>query len=435
MTFSFVAKSVTITEIPHRATQLAQPVFFPRRFIFEKIIFAEIIANEEVAHGVTINWENQNLYCSCPFRPKPCIHALALNALFDREGEAIFTSADELPEWVNALLDGLPAVALAKAGAKATADKVRRRFERLERTANGMEDLEAWLLDTARRGIATVVSEDSKWYEGIASRMADASMTGLSRTLRLLGQIPSFSSDWAEKTAGVLAGCYLAVRIFRKRDTLPDALLFDLQNFIGINTKKEEVLTSGERMNDAWAIVAQVEEPLENSLKVRRTWLLGGKTGRYALLLDYSFGSDGFPPGFEPGSIEHGELAFYPSAFPLRALVPDAFTVIPKKVEKLPGFEDFDTFAKAYAKALATQPFLQIFPAAFNEAIPQTRNGRFFLIDKNEKSLPLNVSESDGWKLLALSGGHPIGVFGEWDGVALKPLSAVAEGRFVTIIH
>jgi hypothetical protein len=426
-------KTANKTEVPSRATLLAQPDFFPQRFIFEKIIFAEIIANEEVAHGAAVNLETKNLYCSCPFRPKPCIHALALNALFEREGEAVFTSTNELPDWVTSLLAGLPANQIRSgknAETKAIA-KQKTRFERLERAANGMEDLEAWLLDTARRGLATIVSEDPKWWEGIASRMADASMTGLSRTFRLLGQIPSSSSDWAEKTAAVLADCYFAVRAFRKRDTLPETLLFDLQNFIGINTKKEEVLASGERTNDAWAIIAQIEETLENNLNARRTWLLGGKTGRYALLLDYSFGSEGFPPGFEPGSIEQGALAFYPSAFPLRALVPDALAAIPKKVEKLPGFADFDIFAAAYAAALAAQPFLQNFPAAFSEVIPQAQGGRFFLIDKNEKSLPLNVAENDGWKLLGLSGGHPIGIFGEWDGSAFKPLSAIAEGRFV----
>lgn len=426
-------KTASKTEIPPRAALLAQPDFFPQRFIFEKIIFAEITANEEVAHGVAVNLETQNLYCTCPFRPKPCIHALALNALFDREGEAIFTTSSELPDWVNALLNGLPAsqIRSAKNAEAKAASKQKTRFERLERAANGMEDLEAWLLDTARRGLATVVSEDPKWWEGIASRMADASMTGLSRTLRLLGQIPSSSSDWAEKTAAVLADCYLAVRAFRKRDILPETLLYDLQNFIGISTKKEEVLASGERVKDAWAVVAQIEEPLENSLKARRTWLLGGKTNRYALLLNYSFGSEGFPPGFEAGSIQQGTLAFYPSAFPQRALALDDFHSIPKKVEKLPGFADFDIFARAYAAALAAQPFLQIFPAAFSEVTLQTQGGRFFLLDKNEKSLPLNVLENDGWKLFALSGGHPIGVFGEWNGEVFRPLSAVAEGRFV----
>ena len=426
-------KTASKTEIPSRATLLAQSDFFPQRFIFEKIIFAEIIANEEVTHGVAVNLETKSLYCTCPFRPKPCIHALALNALFEREGESVFTLANELPDWVNAFLNGLPANQIhsgKNTEAKTTA-KAKTRFERLERAANGMEDLEAWLLDTARRGLATVVSEDPKWWEGIASRMADASMTGLSRNLRLFGQISPSSPDWADRVAGVFADCYLAVRAFRKRDILPEPLLFDLQNFVGINTKKEEVLTSGEQVQDVWAVVGQIEEPLEDKLSVRRTWLLGGKTGRSALLLDYAFGADGFQPGFEPGTIQQGALAFYPSAFPQRALVVDDFVVVPKRVEKLPGFTDFEDFMLSYAAAVAAQPWLQIFPAAFSKVIPQVGKGEFFLIDQNERVLPLNASETVAWQLLALSGGMPISLFGEWVSRGLRPLSVATEGRFV----
>ena len=31
---------------------------------------------------------------------------------------------------------------------------------------------------------------------------------------------------------------------------------------------------------------------------------------------------------------------------------------------------------------------------------------------------------------MALSGGHPLHLFGEWDGDSLTPLAAWAEGRF-----
>jgi hypothetical protein len=34
------------------------------------------------------------------------------------------------------------------------------------------------------------------------------------------------------------------------------------------------------------------------------------------------------------------------------------------------------------------------------------------------------MREEDGWQLLAESGGAPLSVFGEWDGEALRPLSA-----------
>lgn len=431
-----MAKTARHTELPSRAALLARKDFFLRRFIFDKIVFAEMPAGEGVAYGVAMRLENQNLYCTCAYYPKPCNHALAFRTLFDAAGEGIFTPADECPAWLEALLAGLPAIAFtSKNPEKAAVDKQQRRFERLDRATNGFEDLEAWLLDTARRGLATVVSEDPQWWEGIAARMADASMPGLSRSLRLVGRIPASEPDWAEQTTGVLADCYLAVRAFRNRDNLPVALLHDLQNFIGINTRKDEVLATGEQLSDIWAVVGQIEEPLEDKLAVRRSWLFGGKSGRYALLLDYAFGGAGFPPGLEPGGIRQGKLAFYASAFPLRALVVEEFVSIPKKVEKLPGFEDFETFARAYSAALAAQPWLQTFPAAFGEVTPQVQGGSFFIVDRSNKMLRLDVPENAGWRLVALGGGAPIGLFGEWNGAVFRPLGVVAEGRFVSVQH
>ncbi len=405
--------------------------------MFEKIIFSRIPAADGRFHSVAMDLTSRALFCSCPFFPKPCVHALALSAMYAREGESCFTRIDALPDWATALISGLPAGRGRQTGPPEdrVATQAQRRFERLERAANGFEDLEAWLLDTIRRGLATVVSEDPRWWENIAARMADASMPGLSRSLRLLGQIPASDPDWAAKTAGGLAECYLAVRAFRKRDTLPRDLAFDLQNFVGIAAKKENVLTSGERQHDVWAIVGQLEEPLEDKLALRRTWLAGGKSGRMALLLDFSFGGAGFPPGFMPGSIQQGTLAYYPSAFAQRALLLDDWTELPKKVEKLHGFEDFDTFANAYATALAKQPWLPYFPAVFSAATACRTGSRFVFMDKNGKSLPLNIPDDAGWRLVALGGGHPLALFGEWDGSSFRPLAAVAEGRFVALFR
>lgn len=36
----------------------------------------------------------------------------------------------------------------------------------------------------------------------------------------------------------------------------------------------------------------------------------------------------------------------------------------------------------------------------------------------------MRMSVDDGWQLGALSGGHPLSIFGEWLGERLRPLSA-----------
>ena len=44
--------------------------------------------------------------------------------------------------------------------------------------------------------------------------------------------------------------------------------------------------------------------------------------------------------------------------------------------------------------------------------------------------LALSPRFARGWHLLALSGGHPLGLFGEWDGAVLRPLGVWAAGQY-----
>ena len=413
---------------------LAHADFFRQRFAFGHLVGAEMPSETGVFHVVALDTTHHKLFCSCPFFPKPCAHALALSALFQREGRSVFPEISEPPAWLDTLLSGRPA-GIARTGIdpeKRAAQQQKTRFERLERARNGFDDLEAWLSDTVRRGLATVVSEDSAAFENLATRAADASMTGLSRNLRLLSKIPANAPDWSTQVTDALAQVYLAVRAFRKRDALPEALLHDLQNFIGISIKKEEVLASGERVHDTWAVLGALTEPLEDKLSVRRTWMLGAQSGHMALLLDFAFGGGGFTPGFVPGSIHQGTLVFYPSAYPQRALVQEDFQMIAKKVEKIPGFPEVDSFLKNYADALAIQPWLPHFAGALSDVqVHPEKNGRFFASDISGKIFPLTVAENTGWSLVALCGGSSIHLFGEWNGREFRPLSAAGNGRVV----
>lgn len=411
---------------------LTDSAFFQHRFSFGDLIGAEMPAGENVVHILALDTAHDSLYCSCPFFPKPCVHARALSELFRREGRSHFPEAAEQPLWLEALLSGNPARRQAAGDAeKRVARQQKTRFERLERAENGFEDLETWLFDTIRRGLATVVSEDPAAFEHLASRAADAGMTGLSRSLRLLSAVPVNAADWTTRTCEAIAQVYLAVRAFQNRDVLPESLLHDLQNFMGIHYKKEEVLASGERITDTWAVAGAVTEPFEGKLLVRRTWLLGVQSGRTALLLDFAFG-DGFPPGFHTGSTHQGTLVFYASSFPQRALVGEDFREIPEKMEKMSGYPEIEHFLDAFASALAVQPWLPHFAGAILHILVQREpKGRFFGTDISGKILPLSVPEPTGWSLLSLGGGRPMSVFGEWNGQEFRPLSAVAAGRLV----
>jgi hypothetical protein len=80
---------------------------------------------------------------------------------------------------------------------------------------------------------------------------------------------------------------------------------------------------------------------------------------------------------------------------------------------------------------LARDPWLEKFPFALQGVIPVQRDGQWSVRDSAGNLLRLDPRSSHQRSLLALSGGHEIALFGEFDGEQLWPLSAIAEGRFV----
>jgi hypothetical protein len=63
---------------------------------------------------------------------------------------------------------------------------------------------------------------------------------------------------------------------------------------------------------------------------------------------------------------------------------------------------------------------LGYFPFAIANAIPVRHDQQWLLVDAEQHAVPLRISDEQGWILLAESGGHPLHVFGEWDGNALQ---------------
>jgi hypothetical protein len=123
------------------------------------------------------------------------------------------------------------------------------------------------------------------------------------------------------------------------------------------------------------------------------------------------------------------ELAFFPSAYPLRAVVREYFAP-PAALTSLPGAPDCHAATGVYAAALAQQPWLERFPLALAAVTPELAGEHWRVRDQAGHMLPLVPRFERGWQLLALSGGRPLALFGEWDGMALLPLSALAEGEF-----
>lgn len=368
-------------------------------------------------------------YCSCPSRPQPCKHVLAL-LLLRSEHPGSFAASSSQPDWVIAWQErrrrpDSPAEA-EEAERQRQDARDRNRDQRRQLMAAGAVELERWLLELMRRGLALADDLADDFFEDMAARMVDAKLSAVGRRIRQWERL-RFAENWHERLLEEMAELYLLARSLQRLDDLPPGLQMEALTAAGWTRKRDEVLQEP-RITDSWLVAGQVSGADDN-LRFRRTWLLGARHSHPALLLDFAWGDAPYDIDWKVGAAVRAELAFYPGAYPLRAL---AVTQEPYTApfETVSAYPHFEAMSRAYLEALAASPWLFYFPVLLDSVIVAQRDGLFFLVDRKGRELPLAGA---CWKLLAISAGHPIRVFGEWDGRLLTPLSALTEERLVAL--
>ena len=98
---------------------------------------------------------------------------------------------------------------------------------------------------------------------------------------------------------------------------------------------------------------------------------------------------------------------------------------------KVEGFAAISELLGAISEHLASNPWTERHPAALTNVTPIHDAGRWSVVDAAGDLLPIHPRFPRGWELLAVSGGQPVGVFGEWDGEALWPMSVATDGEMI----
>lgn len=294
--------------------------------------------------------------------------------------------------------------------------------------AAGVQELERWLINLMEQGLATIEKLPSKQWDDFAASMVDAKLGRIARRIRLI-KAHFADKNWATKVMAEIAELYLFTQAFQRFDTLSPPLQKELLAIAGVTVKKETLLQQT-GVKDHWLVIGQ-RFSTEEKLQVRRTWLLGERRQDYALILDFSWGNQAFQDNWLVGSALKAEIIFYPAAYPQRAIVKQ-FEPFTEPFDGLNGFSDFAALANIYAQSIANNPWLAQFPCLLDQVIPVFDQQGFVLVDKNKRQLELTIKDLDGWKILAISSGQPIKVFGEWNGQSLSLLSAVHEQRLIS---
>ena len=368
--------------------------------------------------------------CSCPSRKFPCKHALALLLLHAEGAVPAGTPPDWVIEWLASRASSASRAASRPAAGESPRDPeaaAKRAAEREARVAGGVEDLQRWLRDAVRGGLGAGRLRAWDEWDAFAARLVDAQAPGAAARLRSLGGVAAGRPDgWPERLLSGLGLLHLLCEAHVRAD---GPVREDVRALLGWNVGREEVL-AGPHVGDRWAVLARTVIDQER-LRVQRTWLWGLETTRPALLLDFAPLGAPLEPRPAPGMAMTAELAFHPSATPLRALVAASGALEPAPGSF--GGGGADEALRSAASAVALNPWLEEWPVVLAAAVPDGRDGGPWTAGTDDGALPLGGPEDARWRLLAVSGGRPVSLFGLWNGDTLTPLAAGDGSRTVPL--
>lgn len=354
--------------------------------------------------------------CSCPSRKFPCKHALGLLLLWS----AGQVGPGARPEWAGTWLDGRAERAAAPAKAPKAPDPAaaEKRVERRDaRVAAGVDELDRWLTDQVRIGLTGIRQGGYGVVEPVAARMVDAQAPGLAAALRRLPAVAADRVDWTGALLAELGMLRLAVTGHRNLDRLPPSLAACVRREVGQPVAKEDVLGTP-AVTDRWAVLG-LRDDEQDRFTTRRVWLRGGRTGRAALVLSFAAAGQSPDASLVPGTALDADLHFYPGAAPLRALVGERRGV-PGPVQALAGGSLADAVA-GFGAAVAADPWTRSWPVVVTGLTPVPADGEWQARDAAGDRVRLQPSSV----LLAVSGGHPVTVAGEYGPGGLRAHSVL----------
>jgi hypothetical protein len=394
--------------------------------------------------------------CSCPSRKFPCKHALGLllnwaNGNVPEEG----APADFARAWLDdrrtraekaatALSRTDPPGSTPAHDRSAVKDETaaarrsqQRAQQRAQRVTNGLAELKSWLRDQVRVGLSATPAGGSGHANEIAARMVDAQAPGVAAVLRGLSTVPSSGEGWPGRLLGEYAQLHLLVRAHERLDALPPGLVATVRSRVGYPMSRQEVLTRP-AVTDHWAVLG-LRDLADGTVPGRRVWLRGRDSGQWAMLLTF-----GGPGGWQdldtarlrPGTELHAGLHYYPGQPPMRAVVGQRHAQ-PAGLTCPDPAGEVDNLLASRAAGMEQDPWLTLWPALLTGTVVAPASGAakgqgWRLVAQDGAALPLAERESL-WTLLAVSGGSPVTVAGEWHPDGLLALTVWHGDRAVAL--
>lgn len=387
--------------------------------------------------------------CTCPSRLSPCKHAVALLLLWARGQVAeVPDGAESLfaRSWLTARVVAPPpepspeppsdaATPAPTRGSQPVAgaaplpqrDPTAGRDDRVARMAAGLAELDRWLDDRMRTGMADPSLAQYRTWDHLAARLVDAQVGGLANRVRRIAGLVGAHPLWHQQVLSELGMLHLLAEGGRRMGQLPPDLADSVAAAIGWQVRQADVL-AGVPITDHW-VVAGRSDVREDRIEVRRVWLRGATTGQWAMVLSFAAYQQSLDDSLEVGTQVHADLFRYPGAVALRALVGRRHAE-PVSAEAPPALSLADA-CTAVGEAVAREPWLERCPVTVLAA-PARSGGHWHLTD-HTGSLPFADGVSGVATLLGASGGAGVPITVEWTPWGLVPLTVHLHDRALDI--
>ena len=439
------------------ANKLIKPSKWPTLAQRGDLVWGECQGSGANPYRTVFDRSNAGYKCTCPSRKFPCKHVLALMWIYVEDPKPFVDG--EVPAWVSdwlgrrrntssdkaseesssqgsgkgsksllAVKQEAPAKPLdpmAEVKRKTAADTRAKSTRRS--IAAGIEELNQWIDDQIRGGMAAFLSDMNSRCRTIAARLVDAKAQALAGRLdelpsRLM-QAPSETR--LQMVIQELGRIVLICRAWKAQQD--DA---ELTRLVGSSENRDAVLESSQalRVSSTWEVVGEQVTTRRDGLVSQATWLMNlGEGNRFALLLDFFPASLGKrSSAFVVGERLEAELAFYPARQSLRAVIAERTTsdelADPSNCEPAWPFAAEQPLDD-YRKALSVAPWTSEVPLL----LPRGRIAKMGLAywwESQNHALALPIAGKPAEHIASVPTHQTVAL---WDGMNLTLLSAQSD--------
>ena len=305
----------------------------------------------------------------------------------------------------------------------------RRQLERSQRMRAGLIELDRWLADRVRQGLAAPDFADRATWDRLAQRLVDAQCASLAnRVKRVAGRIGQHPR-WQEDLLEELAVLHLLAVAAQHTSTLEPQLSDGVHAATGLNVAKDEVL-AGVPTTTHWLVVGE-SRTREDRITVQRTWLCSAQIPTtWAMVLAFgAFGNEVVTEHPVGGSF-HGDVHWYPGGLRLRALVGHLNDVA--GTAPPPPTSTIGEALHHAGWAIAQEPWLERYPMCVLGAPRTIGAGRWTLAD-HTGSLRLDPGFAHLSELVSICGGRAAAIMGEHSTEGFLPLTVWSHAMAVLL--